>query len=136
MNHLPASVLELIQVIGIGPALALVRAYGGNVLKMPSRARRSGVLRTRLIEILGEAAALKLIDHYAGETLAIARCDRALRDERNRRIVADYDAGWPVAALATRERMTERQIRTILASVPGEAGDANFAAQLVQFRLF
>lgn len=136
MNHLPASVRELIELVGVGPALALVRAFAGNVIKVPSRDRRAGGMRARLIEIMGEAAALKLIDHYSGETLTIARCVAALRAERDRKIVADYDAGWPVAALASRERMTERQIRTILARSPGEAGDANFVAQLVQFRLF
>lgn len=120
MNNLPASVQQLIELVGVGPALALVRAFGGNVIKVPSRDRRDGRLRERLIEVMGEAPALLFIDRYSGETISIARCAAAARDERDREIIAAYDAGRTVAVLASEHILTERQIRTILKRVPGE----------------
>lgn len=112
---------QFIDLVGVGPTLALVRALGGNVIKVPSRERSEGRLRARLIEIMGERAALLFIDRYAAETLAIARCAAAARDERDRRIIAAYDSGSSVASLATEHAMTERQVRTILKRTPGEA---------------
>jgi hypothetical protein len=121
VNNLPASVQQMIDLLGVGPALALVRSFGGHVIKVPSRDRRDGRLRERLIEVMGEAPALLFIDHFSGETISIARCAAAARDERDLRIIAAYDAGKKVADLASEHVLTERQIWTILKRVPGEA---------------
>lgn len=127
---------QFIDLVGVGPTLALVRALGGNVIKVPSRERSEGRLRARLIEIMGERAALLFIDRYAAETLAIARCAAAARDERDRRIIADYDAGQRVAMLAGKYILTERQIRTILKRSPRESAIGIEAGQVRQISLF
>lgn len=136
MNNLPASVRELIDLLGAAPALALVRAFGGTVIKVPSRDRQESRLRERLIGVMGEAAARLFIDRYSGEALSIARCAAALRDERDRAIIAAYDGGASAASLATEHVMTERQVRTILKRVPGEGGRFLVGGEALQSELF
>lgn len=120
MDNLPRLVRDIIDLVGHMPALALVQAYPGNIIKVPTGALESGAMRTRLIGIMGPEAAETFIATYAGERLTIPRCVQALRDERDRQIIADYDAGQSVPLLAGKYTLTERQIRTILKRVPGE----------------
>lgn len=124
MDNLPRSVREIIDLVGVTPALALVRAYPGNILKVPTGAREEGQVRARLIGIMGSEAADKFIANYGGERLSIPRCKVALTDERDLRIIASYDDGQSVPALAVEHLLTERQIRRILKRVPcaGVAG--------------
>lgn len=120
MQNLPQSVRDIIELVGMAPALALVRAFPGNILKVPTGAREEGQVRNRLIGIMGFEAAETFMRVYGGERLAIPRCKAALTDERDRKIIADYDAGRSVPWLAVEYCLTERQIRTILKRVPGE----------------
>ena len=119
LDNLPKSVRDIVELVGLPAALALVKAYGGIYLKVPV-GNRDGQTRDRLIEMMGEEAALKFIAHYGGERISMPRCEAALRDERDRRIIADYDADISAAAIAQRERLTERQVRNILKRVPAE----------------
>lgn len=119
LDNLPESVRDIVELVGLPAALALVKTYGGIYLKVPV-GRREGQTRARLIEIMGHDAAKKFIAHHGGERLGIPRCAAALRDERDRSIIRDYDAGLPAAAIAQRERLTERQVRNILKRVPAE----------------
>lgn len=135
MDNLPRSVRDLIEAIGYGPAIALVNACGGRVIKVPTSARSDGAMRALLLEVLGEDATARLIAVYRGETIHIARCVAAMRDARDQRIIADYAEGTPVATLARRERLTERQIWTIMKRVPGEAV-SGLASHAVQMELF
>ena len=126
MDNLPRSVRDLIDLVGVTPALALVRAYSGNVLKVPTGARADGQVRAQLIDIMGAEAADKFIACYGGERLPIARCQVALKDERDRQIIAAYDGGQSVPSLARERLLTERQIRTILKRVPGGVSGPGF----------
>lgn len=119
LDNLPKSVRDIVELVGLTAAIALVKAYGGIYLKVPI-GQREGQTRAYLIEIMGHDAALKFIAHYGGERLGIPRCDAALRDERDRRIIRDYDANTSAATIAQRERLTERQVRNILKRVPAE----------------
>ena len=121
MSNLPQSVRDIIDLVGVTPALALVRAYPGNILKVPKGAREDGQVRARLIGIMGLDAANTFIATYGGDRLSIPRCVEALRDERDQRIIASYDDGQSVPELAVEHILTERQIRTILKRVPGDA---------------
>lgn len=137
MDNLPASVRDLIAVMGLQPAVALVQAYGGRSLRVPTGAHADGQVLARLTGLLGGAAAQAFIAHYGGERLTIARCAAALRDERDAQIIADYTAGRSVPALAGEHALTERQIRSILKRVPGErAGFARQGADERQLNLF
>jgi hypothetical protein len=119
-SNLPQSIRDLVELVGLPATMALVKAYGGIYLKVPTGARADGATRARLIGLMGEDAAEALIRTYGGERVAIARCEAALRDERDSRIIAAYDANTSAATIALREGMTERNVRNILKRVPGE----------------
>ena len=121
MDNLPRSVRDLIDLIGFTPAIALVNVYSGKILKVPTGAREDGQTRSRLIGIMGLEAADKFIAIYGGERLQVARCVKAMRAERNLRIINAYDEGVSVPSLAGEHLLTERQIRTILKRVPGDS---------------
>lgn len=135
-SSLPASILEIIDLVGSDPALALVREFGGTVIKVPSRERREGRTREALVEAMGEPAATLFIGRYSGEMLTIARCAAALREQRDRAIIAAYDAGQPVSRIALSNRLTERQVRTILNRQPGDDGARFLADEASQASLF
>lgn len=120
MNNLPQSVRDWIDVVGVTPALALVKSMPGLILKVPTGAREEGVTRARLIGIMGLEAADKFISIYQGERLTVPRCVKALRDERNQRIINAYGDGKSVPSLALEHGLNERQIRNILCEVPGD----------------
>ena len=73
MDNLPRSVRDIIDLVGVIPALALVRAYPGLTLKVPTGAREDGQVRARLIGIMGFEAAEKFIATYGGERLTRER---------------------------------------------------------------
>lgn len=134
-GNLPRSVVEMIALIGFAPTMALVQAFAGNVIKIPIHSRPGGHLRERLVRLMGVPAAEQLIAAYGGERLSIPRCVAALRDSRDRQIIAAYDRGVAVAQLARDYALTERQIRSILKRTPGEAV-AGLASERRQFALF
>lgn len=136
IDNLPASLRQIIDLVGLAPALALVQSFSGNVIQVPIGARPGGKMRERLSALMGEDAAEKMIAAYGGERLAIPRCVAALRDTRDRQIIADYDAGQPVAVLAGQNLLTERQIRTILKRSPRESAIGIDAGQVRQISLF
>lgn len=130
MENLPKSVRDIIELIGLAPAMALVQAFPGNIIKVPVGAIEDGKMRTRLIGLMGIEAAEKFIATYGGERLAIPRCVQAIRDERDRRIIDEYDAGKPVSSLALDFGLTERQIRTILKRTPKEGALGAFSSAI------
>jgi Mor family transcriptional regulator len=73
-----------------------------------------------LVELIGTAATTKLIAVYGGEKIWIPRCAQALRDIRDRRIIAAYDGGQSASRLAREHSLTDRQIYTILKRCPGQ----------------
>ena len=138
MDNLPKSVRNIVELVGLTPALALVSAYPGCGIKVPVGLRDDGVMCSRLIAIMGLEAAEKFIATYAGERMTIPRCVKALRDERDQRIISAYDAGRSVTSIAIASALTERQVRSILKRVPGKPviGLAVPAVDDRQLRLF
>lgn len=108
---LPTSILDLIEVVGIPAALAIVRERGGIRLYVPHLADPEH----QIAEWIGIDAMQALVDVFAGEEIEIPRCDRALRAERAYHIGQRYDAGESQAELARAYAMTERNIKLILA---------------------
>lgn len=117
---LPRSVREMVAHIGLPATMAIVRVYGGTVLRVPTGAVADGQRLLELTELLGTPATCDLIAAYGGERISIPRCAQALRDIRDRRIIAAYDAGQSVNSLAREHTLTDRQIRTILKRCPGQ----------------
>lgn len=86
---LPAVVQEIVGIIGHGPAMELVRAFGGQELRVPKT--DASDTWAALVEIIGEPLTRALAGAFGGEPVYIALCDRALRADRNRKMIARYE---------------------------------------------
>ncbi|WP_300335597.1 Mor transcription activator family protein [Accumulibacter sp.] len=135
-DNLPASVRELIALIGLAPTLALVNVWGGQILHVPTGDNPNSKARRRLVAVIGDSATEALIWNYPGAKLTIARCVAAMRDERDRRIIAAYGAGTPVAQLVADHQLTDRRIRTIIKRSPGDSVAGLAPGQARQLALF
>lgn len=115
-HHLPASVRELVEVIGLAAALAIVEARGGVRLSVPTKA----TAEHWLAELIGLEALEALVAVYAREEIEVPRCAAALRALRERRIVAEFESGASNAELARKYQYTERGIRKLRRRVESE----------------
>lgn len=91
MSLLPPVIQEIVRLIGHGKAMALVREFGGQELRIP-RTEGSDTWAA-LCEVIGEPATKQLAAAMGGgEPVYIALCDKAMQADRNRRMVARYEA--------------------------------------------
>lgn len=84
--YLPETAKSILDVIGIVDTIKLVRKYGGNPLLIP-KVRHCGNAINYLVDVIGEASAFQLIEHFRGERIYLPRCDYALRKLRNDQFV-------------------------------------------------
>ncbi|MEY4591530.1 MAG: hypothetical protein RIR18_425 [Pseudomonadota bacterium] len=88
---LPKVIEEIIRVIGHGKAMELVREFSGQEMRIPRT--ESSDTWAALVEVIGERATRALSDAFAGsEAIYIAQCTAAIKAERNRKMIARYDA--------------------------------------------
>ncbi|MDR3352834.1 MAG: hypothetical protein LBO00_07550 [Zoogloeaceae bacterium] len=92
----PETAKELVFVAGITAAARLISAWGGQhwpVPKMSERTREDGEMRFMdLAGLTGMAAANAIVRHYGGCELYIPKCERALKQYFQSRLVEEYDA--------------------------------------------
>lgn len=119
----PESLRELIDVIGITAATALVEHWGGVRVWVPVELQPDHPLMLKL----GAQAARRLVEHAAGEYLAVPRCVAALRAARDAEIRVRYETET-AAALAREYGLTERMIWLIVAA-GGDAAAAETGRQ-------
>ena len=86
---LPAVIQEIVGIIGHGQAMELVRAFGGQELRVPKT--DASDTWAALVEVIGEPLTKALAGVFGGEPVYIALCDRALRADRNRKMIARYE---------------------------------------------
>ena len=110
---LPSSLREIAALAGMAATLAIVEAYGGIELYIPS-----GELSADhdLVKLVGRRAAESLQLAYPGETLIIPLAARAARAIRNAEMRRDR-AVLSAAAIARKYRTTERNVRAICAAL-------------------
>ncbi len=134
---LPASIQEIVTLIGHARAMALVREFGGQELRIP-RTPESDTWAA-LAEVIGEAATGELCRGLAGvETRYIAKCERALKADRNRKIIARYEkllrsghsSRGAVSVLVQEFRLCNRQIEAIANSPTPEASSVAMQVEL------
>jgi len=117
-----ASIELLAEYIGAAAAVALVREFGGLSIKVPKRP--AGRVWARLVDAMGEQGASDLVDSFGGEGLYIARNAVEELEQRRQQIAALAAKGKSYAQIARMytyaARYTERGIRRILASTPGD----------------
>ncbi|OGS90838.1 MAG: hypothetical protein A2Z95_06115 [Gallionellales bacterium GWA2_60_18] len=111
----PVNLLEIVEIIGEAAALLLVKEFGGQTVRLP--AIRNINAEHPLALCIGIAALGAICrDTGGGRWLYIAKCQRGLLADRNRRIVEEYSGGDTANALAQRYRLSDRQIWNILGS--------------------
>lgn len=113
LELLPALVRDWVELMGMAPTMALVRAYPGVQLKVPYGEREGRMSRT-LIRLLGNAAAQAFMARHGGEHLCVPRCAQLTRALRDSCICTAYDRGETVHALALEYGLTVRQLRNVL----------------------
>lgn len=87
---LPATIQEIIRIIGHSKAMLLVEHFGGQELNIPKT--EGSDTWAALVEVIGLQATQAMARHFGGnEPIYIALCAKAIRDERNRRMIARYD---------------------------------------------
>jgi len=117
-TDLPETAKQLVELIGYPAFLELIRVLGGRSVFFSKGKRTDGQAQYDTIkEIVGEEAANTLAAHFNGVPVYVPRCTKALRAERNRQILEQYDTGTrqasaraTVAVLAGRFGVTERTI--------------------------
>lgn len=105
MAMLPDVVVQFVRLIGLKQTLLLVEKLGGVDFYMPNGSQTGSYREQRLIDTVGEQASHALLRYFAGERLYIPRCDKLLRQARNRKF-CDY-VGQAVQAGMTKTQAVQ-----------------------------
>lgn len=90
---LPETVLRIAELIGFPATGDLLKVLGGTTFPIGKGLRSLGASRARLLsETIGEDNARLLVKNFGGEVLYLPRCDRALRELRNRKFIQEFEA--------------------------------------------
>lgn len=119
---LPPVIQDIVRLIGHNETMALVREFGRDNLRIPKT--EVGANWAALAEVIGEAATGKLCKALGGQEVYVACCDKALRDDRNRQMIARYEklladghSGRGAVSVLVREyRICYRQVEKIVNS--------------------
>lgn len=109
-ESLPPSIQAVAEVVGLPATLRIVESYGGIRLWVPKTIGEDH----ELMQLIGRDQAMSLVSVFGGEVLSVPRCASAIRELRDEAIREARSAGEPVAKLARRHGLTERQVFTIL----------------------
>ncbi len=111
-DHLPPSIKELIDVVGVSATQAIVQERGGISLCVPGEVTQQHWLHNAI----GEAAFEKLVATYKNEEIWIARCHKALHLAKIDAIKQAKASGSSTFDLARHYKCSDRYIRMIVAS--------------------
>lgn len=90
---LPDSVITIAELIGFPATAELLRVLGGTTFPVGKGLRAMGAGRAKLLrETIGEENARLMTAHFGGEVLYLPRCDRALRELRNRAFLGEFES--------------------------------------------
>lgn len=128
---LPESARLLVSLIGLRNTVKLVETLGGTSFPVALRKNRQGEIRYEMLaEVVGVDAANILTRHFGNDMLYIPLCKTALRELFYREVRAEFDritqefsALHAVATLASKYRMSDRQIWRVLKK-QDDAGNA------------
>ena len=90
---LPESVRQIADLIGYPATEKLLQAFGGTTFPVGKGMRAMGASRAELLrQTVGDDNALLLAKNFGGEVLYLPRCDRALRELRNRAFITEFNS--------------------------------------------
>ena len=90
---LPDSVITIAELIGFPATAELLRVLGGTTFPVGKGLRSMGAGRAKLLrETIGDENARLMTAHFGGEVLYLPRCDRALRELRNRAFMGEFNS--------------------------------------------
>ncbi|MGC4076254.1 MAG: Mor transcription activator family protein [Rubrivivax sp.] len=113
--ELPRLARELIDVMGEVPAMQLINVMGGLYLCVPGwPLKRASTRFNRLVEIVGEEAAIKYAERWGDIEIQVPKCAAAMRRVRDREIARRYDAAEPVQDICRRYDISERHFWRIV----------------------
>lgn len=93
ISKLPDMVIEIIAIIGLNSTMKLIKSFGGTTFPIGKGIRfLGGPNAKRLRTILSENEIKELSIYFDGVPLYLPRCDRALREIRNRVFLKEYHA--------------------------------------------
>lgn len=118
-EELPEAAREIVHLIGLPHAIELFKHLGGLTFPVPSgkNENRQGALRFEMMsECIGVDAAQILCKVFGGNRFYIPKCQQALSNIRDRRILRDCENGATNEELSLKYRLTDRRIREILNS--------------------
>lgn len=117
---MPASLDEVLEIVGEAVTLQLVNAFGGTTQRLP--AKRNVVDSNEIAQVIGLENLRLLVEKLGGgRYLYIPRCADGMRLQRDRKIV-ELSRTVSVDALARRYQLSDRQIWTILKKTPVDDG--------------
>lgn len=135
MSVLKTNVVTVIlSLIGEKAALRLMDAknFGGAYFHFPKRATGQGAATyAHLAEVVGETEAKALCNYFGGGWVYIPKLTQYYLQERNKRLVLDYNSGKSVRELARDYGLSDRRICEVLKTT-----DLNQSVSLSQLSLF
>lgn len=113
---MPVNLLEIIEIIGESAALAMVKRYGGQRIRIPALSNATD--DHPLAECIGLDTLRKLVGLDGGRWMYVPKCQRSLLDARDREIVTLYGPPHNISVneLAERYNLSYRRIEQILAT--------------------
>lgn len=120
IDLLPASIVELIDIIGPDAAETIVKERGGVSLSIPVKAQPTHWLSAAI----GADAFQTLVHHYQGEEIWIPRCQAAFQQLRKQQIIDGKANGKTTVELALQHKVTDRYVRSVLAEARNAEPDA------------
>ena len=135
LELLPPTIRELIEAVGLNPAMALAEHFGGLTLNVPLGDTKVGqAALDNLATKIGDEAASLIAARYGGTRLYIPNCKQSLKRARDARMLEDKKAMRGasekeiVRTLARRYNLSDRYVWRIL-RMPGVPPAKNRGAQ-------
>lgn len=115
MDDLPEAAHALIEVIGLQATIDLVKAHGGDEIKVPAVVDGNSRAWAMLEESIGYQAAEKLVQsRFKGTPVYVPLCTAALRAARDRDIIRRIDSGEEFDQVRSSHRLTRSYLYRLL----------------------
>lgn len=103
-------VKEIVEVVGLGDAIAIVRAWGGRVVYVPTSVQDGDAF----VLALGLSTARKMVAAFGGQRLRLPAERNVLIDLRNASIIRDAEAGQSHPVVSVKYGVTRQHVSHIV----------------------